>query len=141
MGFNKKFKPSFVLKIVVRCNASELQLFMIPKELLLNAALQKLGGGVTDLRLKQKFMPARNSKKHTDLPLYCLCFFSCLGGWSQSQSLSHCSAQGEKKCHRKWMSSWWFQPISKICSSNWIISPRFGAKIKKCLSCHHLEMS
>ena len=29
--------------------------------------------------------------------------------------------------------SWWFQPLSKICSSNWIISPfprRFGVKIK-----------
>ena len=26
--------------------------------------------------------------------------------------------------------SWWFQPISKICSSNWIISPRIGVKIK-----------
>ena len=29
-------------------------------------------------------------------------------------------------------SSWWLnQPIWKICSSNWIISPRFGVKIKK----------
>ena len=26
--------------------------------------------------------------------------------------------------------SWWFFPIWKICSSNWIISPRFGVKIK-----------
>ena len=27
--------------------------------------------------------------------------------------------------------SWWFQPIWKICSSNRIISPIFGVKIKK----------
>ena len=26
----------------------------------------------------------------------------------------------------KWSSSWWFQPIWKICSSNWIISPKRG---------------
>ena len=25
---------------------------------------------------------------------------------------------------------WWFQPIWKICSSNWTLSPRFGVKIK-----------
>ena len=30
--------------------------------------------------------------------------------------------------------SWWLnQPIWKICSSNWIISPRFGVKIKNTL--------
>ena len=34
-------------------------------------------------------------------------------------------------------SSWWFQPIWKICSSNWIIPPSRG-KNKKFLSCHHL---
>ena len=27
--------------------------------------------------------------------------------------------------------SWWFQPILKICSSNWIISLGIGVKIKK----------
>ena len=27
--------------------------------------------------------------------------------------------------------SWWFQPISKIWSSNWIISPTFGMKTTK----------
>ena len=27
--------------------------------------------------------------------------------------------------------SWWFQPIWKICSSNWIISPGIGVKIPK----------
>ena len=32
------------------------------------------------------------------------------------------------------------QPISKICEpSNWIISPIFGIKIQKYLSCHHLH--
>ena len=36
-------------------------------------------------------------------------------------------------------SSWWFQPIWKICSSNWIISPSRGEN-KKYLSCHHLVM-
>ena len=35
------------------------------------------------------------------------------------------------------LSIWWFQP-SKICSSNWIISPRFGDENKEYLSCHHL---
>ena len=34
--------------------------------------------------------------------------------------------------------SWWFQPIWKICSSIGIISPRIGVKIKKYLSCYHL---
>ena len=35
------------------------------------------------------------------------------------------------KCTPFWnpLSSWWFQPSWKICSSNWIISPGFGAKI------------
>ncbi len=43
--------------------------------------------------------------------------------------------------------SWCFGPIWKICSShlknigqsNWIISPRFGVKIKHILSCHHQD--
>ena len=31
----------------------------------------------------------------------------------------------------KYLTSWWLnQPIWKICSSNWIISPRIGVKIK-----------
>ena len=34
-------------------------------------------------------------------------------------------------------SSWWFQPIRKICWSNWITSPRFGVGIKN-LGNHHL---
>ena len=37
------------------------------------------------------------------------------------------------------MTSWWFQPIWKIWSSNWIISPSFGMNIKKYLSCHQLD--
>ena len=37
-------------------------------------------------------------------------------------------------------SSCWFHPISKICSSNWIMSPGFGMKIQKYLSCHHLPL-
>ena len=37
------------------------------------------------------------------------------------------------RLNKKTFSSWWLnQPISKICSSNWIISPRFGVNIKKC---------
>ena len=35
--------------------------------------------------------------------------------------------------------SWWLnQPLWKLCSSNWIISPRFGMKIKHIWN-HHLE--
>ena len=34
---------------------------------------------------------------------------------------------------------WWFQPIWKICSSNWIISPGIRVKMKHLWSCHHLE--
>ena len=35
------------------------------------------------------------------------------------------------------LSCWWFQPIRKICSSNWIMKPqRSGMKIPKYLSCH-----
>ena len=35
--------------------------------------------------------------------------------------------------------SWWLnQPLLKKYSSNWIISPGFGVKIKKKMSCHHL---
>ncbi len=37
-----------------------------------------------------------------------------------------------------WRSSWWFQPIWKICSSNWIISPG-RVKITNVWN-HHLEM-
>ena len=33
--------------------------------------------------------------------------------------------------NKKWnFSSWWFQPIWNICSSNWIIPPIFGMNIK-----------
>ena len=32
---------------------------------------------------------------------------------------------------------WWFQPIWKICSSHWIISPKIGVKIKNVWN-HHL---
>ena len=40
---------------------------------------------------------------------------------------------------KKSSASWWLnQPIWKICSSNWIISPRFGMQIKKSLKFHHL---
>ena len=34
--------------------------------------------------------------------------------------------------------SWWLQPNWKICSSNWIISPRIRGENNKYLSCHHL---
>ena len=38
------------------------------------------------------------------------------------------------------LSSWWLnQPIWKICSSNWMISPRFGFKIKNVWN-HHLAI-
>ena len=39
------------------------------------------------------------------------------------------------------MTSWWFQPLWKICSSNWIIFLNFPGKNKKCLSCRHRSMS
>ena len=40
-------------------------------------------------------------------------------------------------CLFSWrITSWWFQPLWKICSSNWIISPSRGEN-KKDLSCHH----
>ena len=38
------------------------------------------------------------------------------------------------------ITNWWFQPIWKICSSNWIISP-IRVEHKKYLSCHHLDNS
>ena len=31
-----------------------------------------------------------------------------------------------------------FQPVWKICKSNWVHLPQIGMKIKKSLSCHHL---
>ncbi len=37
------------------------------------------------------------------------------------------------------ISSSWFQPIWKICSSNWIISPIFGVNIKNIWN-HHLDL-
>ena len=41
--------------------------------------------------------------------------------------------------HKFSITSWWLnQPIWKICSSNWIISPGRGENKKK-LSCHHLD--
>ena len=44
-----------------------------------------------------------------------------------------------KSCKTK--TGWWLnQPIWKICSSKWVHLPQgSGVKIKKCLSCHHLE--
>ena len=35
--------------------------------------------------------------------------------------------------------SWWFRPLGKICSSNWIISPRIGMKIPKHIWNHQLD--
>ena len=46
---------------------------------------------------------------------------------------------GQNKMRDPFSSSWWFQPIRKICSSNWIISPGKGEN-KTYLSCHHLVM-
>ena len=40
---------------------------------------------------------------------------------------------------KKAVSSWWFQPLWKICSSKWESSPSFGVNIKKNLWNHHLE--
>ena len=37
-----------------------------------------------------------------------------------------------------WNTSWWFQPIWKICSSKWEASPSRGEN-EQYLSCHHLE--
>ncbi len=40
-----------------------------------------------------------------------------------------------------YFSSWWFQPIWKICSSNWVHLPQFsGWKFQKSLSCHHRSL-
>ena len=37
-----------------------------------------------------------------------------------------------------YFTSWWFQPIWKICSSKWVHLPQFsGWKFQKYLSCHH----
>ena len=35
------------------------------------------------------------------------------------------------------MTSWWFQPTWKICSSKWDQFPRDRGEHKKCLSCHY----
>ena len=38
------------------------------------------------------------------------------------------------------ITGWWFQPLWKICSSNWVHLPQFsGWKFQKSLSCHHLD--
>ena len=43
------------------------------------------------------------------------------------------TSKGKLKIQPSWISSWWLnQPIWKICSSNWIISPGRG-ETKKCL--------
>ncbi len=49
----------------------------------------------------------------------------------------HHSTRAQQPKIRKSSTSWWLnQPIWKICSSNWIISPRFGVKIKNIRN-HH----
>ena len=46
------------------------------------------------------------------------------------------------KSHSLHISTWWFQPIWKICSSNWIVSPGVGVKIKHIyISCHYLDIN
>ena len=42
------------------------------------------------------------------------------------------TGKGDNPTYIHLFSSWWFQPIWKICSSNWIISPGKGEN-KKCL--------
>ena len=84
-------------------------------------------------------------------------FLDCMGTWTTCIGLE-CYFLGRRRISKSictmvrslkllplffenmgsFLTSWWFQPIWKICSSNWIISPIFGVNIKKCLSCHHL---
>ena len=63
--------------------------------------------------------------------------------------LRSCAREHRRLCeaHQFWrkngshsMTGWCLnQPIWKICSSNWIISPGIGMKIKRYLSYHHLD--
>ena len=50
-----------------------------------------------------------------------------------AQRRKHLMWPAPSRDHRwQWIiSSWWFQPIWKICSSNWMISPGIGVKTKK----------
>ena len=75
---------------------------------------------------------------------------SCYGNrgpWHSEGAVSGCqrvkilSAAQKPQTPPKNVSSWWFQPIWKICSSNWIISPNFRGEHKRYLSCHHLVES
>ena len=56
---------------------------------------------------------------------------STLSYFSQSGLGSNVSSRKKLQRHPKSLASWWFQPLWKICSSNWIISPIFGLEIPK----------
>ena len=57
--------------------------------------------------------------------------------WSRSVTCNPVYVQRKYFFFRSF-SSWWFQPIWKICLSNWIISPRFGVKIKNIWNHHQI---
>ena len=50
--------------------------------------------------------------------------FEVIHYWPRFQVSSDMVRWGQK------LAGWWFQPIWKICSSKWIISPGIGVKIK-----------
>ena len=59
---------------------------------------------------------------------------------SNHPPLKHMVQGSQKSLQSYSWSGWWLnQPIWKICSSNWIISPGIQVENKKYLSCHHLE--
>ncbi len=66
------------------------------------------------------------------IPIYMVIIF-----YSHNQGFVGISLRSQPA--NKIFPGWWFQPLWKICSSNWKSSPKFGVNIKKSLSCHHLD--
>ena len=57
------------------------------------------------------------------------CLHDCQWSWATSQQVVI--------LWYSFLPGGWATHLKKICSSICIISPRFGVKIEKCLSCHH----
>ncbi len=97
-----------------------------------------IGSGVAPsiwFRTSCRFARSLWSTSHFQIVCHRNCRTSAYGqprSWWPSMYTCLFQLDDSNSLHGKWLSSWWFQPIWKIWSSNWIISPSRDEN-KKCL--------
>ena len=74
------------------------------------------------------YMSARQNLRHWTVTPGHWYLIHLIRSWNSQERMGGCSVD----FHPQQTTSWWSnQPIWKICSSNWIISPNFGVKKKQ----------